>query len=560
MWQWTVYQIPLILSLLFSSAVVIIILRREPSPGSRYLMTVMIAVFGWALADFFNLGSTALSTKLLWDNISYIAIVALPVSWILFVFEYTGRSNYINRISIGLMSFFSLIILSFVLTNQYHFLFRTEIFLKEVSGILVFGKIYGPLFWVSTLYFYILVFLGFFLLFQSMNLSHPIYKKQSISFLGAILLTWLANILYISQIFTFPIDITSVSFSLIGVVLLVGITKYQFLDIVPSAYSNVFKNMNDAAIVIGRHNQIVELNPSMANLLEIEKNRLYGKKFEDISNKWPEFTQVFTNKIPSNTPVKATIIKEKRAFDMTVSKIYDSGNFLIGHLIILHDITDLKRMEDKLLNSNKQIEDLNQTLKIINKILRHDLINKLAIIKSSLSIYETQNDKRILEKMDRSIDSGIKLIERIRELEDSILNKEELSPISIKKIAKEISKNIQVPVKIKGDATTMADGALFSVFENILGNAIIHGKTDRIDIDISSVDKICTIKIKDYGTGVPEIIRSNVFAEGLSYGKNKGSGLGLFIAKKTIERYGGTIELRDTKPSGTTFIIKMKCL
>lgn len=558
MWQWTVYQIPLILSLLISFAVIAIILSRDPSPGSRYLMISMIAVFGWALTEFFNVGSTTLYTKLFWDNLSYIAIVTLPVSWILFVLEYTGRSKYITKISVGLMSFISLTIFSFVLTNEYHFLFRSEIFLKEVSGILVFGKTYGPLFWISILYFYLLILLGFLLLFQSMNFSHSAYRRQSISFLGAILLTLFANSLYISQIFTFPIDTTSVSFPLIGLVLLIGITKYQLLDIVPSAYSIFFKNMDDAAIILGRNSHIVEINPSMENLLEIEKNKIYGNKFQDISNKWPELNIVFTNMLSSNNFSKTTILKENKVFEMAVSKIYDSGKFLIGHLITLHDITNLKRMEDKLIESNKQIDDLNQTLKIINKILRHDIINKLTVVKYSLSLYKEKEDKKLLDKMDASIDGGIKLIERVRELEESILNKGELSPISIKKTVNEISKNIQVPVKIKGDAKILADEALFSVFENILNNAIIHGGADRIEINISSVDNICTIKIKDYGIGVPELIKDNIFNEGLSYGKNKGSGLGLFIAKKTIERYGGTIELRDNKPSGATFVIKLK--
>ena len=121
-----------------------------------------------------------------------------------------------------------------------------------------------------------------------------------------------------------------------------------------------------------------------------------------------------------------------------------------------------------------------------------------------------------------------------------------------------MSNGIHVPVKINGDATALADEALFSVFENIMRNAVIHGKTDRIDIDISSKDKVCQIKITDYGQGIPEFIKDNIFEEGVSYGDSKGSGLGLFIVKKTIERYGGTITVEDNKSKGTIFVIKLK--
>jgi len=143
-----------------------------------------------------------------------------------------------------------------------------------------------------------------------------------------------------------------------------------------------------------------------------------------------------------------------------------------------------------------------------------------------------KNDKTLLDKLDRSIDSGIELIERIRELESFITDKGVLTLISIRKIAEDVSCNINIPIKINGNANALADQALFSVFENILRNAIIHGKTDKIDIEISSKEKICEIRIIDYGQGIAEFIKENIFEEGLSYGDNKGSGLGLFIVKK----------------------------
>ncbi|MCC7572717.1 MAG: HAMP domain-containing histidine kinase [Candidatus Methanofastidiosum sp.] len=215
-------------------------------------------------------------------------------------------------------------------------------------------------------------------------------------------------------------------------------------------------------------------------------------------------------------------------------------------------------MEDKLIKSNKQIEDLNETLQVINKILRHDLLNKLAVMKSSLWLYEEKKDKALLSKLDRSVDGGIELIERIRELESFVINKGELTPMNIRKIAEEVSTNLHIPqININGEATALTDQALFSVFENIMRNAIIHGKSDKIDIDISSKNNICEIRIKDYGKGIPNDIKDNVFEEGLSFGDSKGSGLGLYIVKKTIDRYGGTISVEDNKPQGAIFVITL---
>ncbi|KYC44638.1 MAG: sensory histidine kinase AtoS [Candidatus Methanofastidiosum methylothiophilum] len=66
------------------------------------------------------------------------------------------------------------------------------------------------------------------------------------------------------------------------------------------------------------------------------------------------------------------------------------------------------------------------------------------------------------------------------------------------------------------------------------------------------------MKIIDHGKGIPDSIKSKIFNEEFSYGESRGTGLGLYISKKNIERYGGTIEVKDTKPHGATFIIKLK--
>jgi signal transduction histidine kinase len=215
-------------------------------------------------------------------------------------------------------------------------------------------------------------------------------------------------------------------------------------------------------------------------------------------------------------------------------------------------------MEIKLEESNKQIEDLNGALQIINKILMHDLSNKLMIIKSTLWLYEETKNNTLINKLDHSIDSGIDIIDRVRDLESFLLKKEDLKMISAKKIAEYVSSSINFPVTIEGDAKVLADEALFSVFENIMRNAIIHGKTDKIKVEIKSKNKFSEIKIIDYGKGVPDSIKETIFGEGISFGENKGTGLGLYIVKKTIERYGGKIKLEDNKPKGAIFIIKLK--
>lgn len=111
--------------------------------------------------------------------------------------------------------------------------------------------------------------------------------------------------------------------------------------------------------------------------------------------------------------------------------------------------------------------------------------------------------------------------------------------------------------EIQGDGQVLADDALISVIENIVRNALIHGGINQIEVKIKTKKDAVQISLADRGVGIPDVIKAKLFTEGTRYGPTGNSGLGLYIAKKTIERYGGQIWVEDNKPTGTRFIIKL---
>ncbi|NMC58594.1 MAG: PAS domain S-box protein [Candidatus Methanofastidiosa archaeon] len=554
--QLTVYQIPLLLSSLLSLLLISLLIKRKRTPTTNFLSLFLASIFIWSFADFFNLLSVTLSSKMFFGNVSYFGVTTFSSFLILFVLEYTGKSEFVNRYS-GLLFVIPIITIILVWTNEYHHLVRQSIYLENISGLLAFGKVYGTWFWVQFAYNHFLVIISTLLLLYALGITRNIYRKQVIIFLTGIFVPWISNLLYVFRIISFPIDMTSVSFTFTGLVLFWGITREHLLDIVPTAYSAVFNDIPDGVIILGGNNQIVDLNPAAEDIFKIKVSDMRGKKFQEILAYWKELKDFYNNHI-STDDYHGVISREDNYYDIAIKIIYDKKNQSLGKLIVLHDITKRRKMEKKLKESNKQIEDLNDTLQIINKILRHDLLNKLTVMKSALSLYEENKDSAFLNSLDHSIDNSVHLIERIRDLESFVLNKEELKPIRVRKTLEEVSKAINFPITIDGDATVLADEALFSVFENILRNAIIHGKTDKIDIEIKSKDNNSNIRIIDYGKGVPDTIKGKIFEEGISYGKEKGSGLGLFIVRRTIDRYGGNIKVEDNKPNGTIFTIKLK--
>jgi len=556
MMQFTLYQIPLLASSLFSAIIIALLYRKKKAAGRKFLILFMSSIFIWSVADFFNLLNTTLNAKIFWSNFSYFGVATFSIFLILFVLEYIGKGELINRSKIILLSIIPIITIILIWTNEHHHLMRQSFFIQNISGLLGLGKVYGTWFWIQFIYAHSIVIISSVLIFYSLSLSLNIYKKQGIIFLIGILVPLISNLLYVSHIVSFPIDMTSVSFAITGMVLYWGITRENLLDFVPTVYMEVFNEIPDSVLILDEANQVVGMNPSAESIFNIKFSDIRRMNLHELIN-WNEFNQ-FINEHRSSENYHGSFSNNNKYYDVNLKTIYDKKHSSIGKLIVLHDISKRREMEEQLINSNKQIEGLNDTLQIIHKILRHDLLNKFTIMKFTFEIYKESGDKLILDKLENSIDNGVELINRLRELESFIIAKGDLIHIPVRDIVERVSTTITVPIEIKGNANVIADDALFSVFENIMRNSVVHGKTDRIKVDIKSKNKISTIKVTDFGKGIPEAIKDKIFEEGISYGDNKGSGLGLFIVKKTIERYGGEIKVVDNKPSGAIFIIKLK--
>jgi PAS domain S-box-containing protein len=234
-------------------------------------------------------------------------------------------------------------------------------------------------------------------------------------------------------------------------------------------------------------------------------------------------------------------------FELNTSPIYVDEK-LTSILIVARDITERKIAEDK-------IKSLNETIRIINKIMRHDILNDLTVVMTACDIIQV-DDERLKLKMEKAIKKSVSLIENMRELESALVSEEDLTSKSLESIVKSVVKNYpDIKFNVTGDCTVLGDGAIYSVIDNIVRNAALHGKTDRIDI---SIQDNCELRIADYGKGIPDDIKSKIFDEGESFGDTKGSGLGLYIVKKVIERYGGEITVEDNKPSGAVFVLKFR--
>jgi len=93
------------------------------------------------------------------------------------------------------------------------------------------------------------------------------------------------------------------------------------------------------------------------------------------------------------------------------------------------------------------------------------------------------------------------------------------------------------------------------VMLNLLFNACeaVPRDTGRVEVSSQCTENGVEIRVTDNGPGIPEPIRENLFQPFISYGKEKGIGLGLTVVQKIMEDHGGEVRVERTGVGGSVF-------
>lgn len=206
----------------------------------------------------------------------------------------------------------------------------------------------------------------------------------------------------------------------------------------------------------------------------------------------------------------------------------------------------------ELMNLTEELKKKNEYFSLISKILRHDILNDLAVIQSAIEIREDS----LLEKAYQRINWIVEKIKDIKMLEDAI---GELKPVNVaefvKKVVEKYRQDALFKLKIE-DATVMANEALKSVIENLVSNSIIHSQVSPVEItvEVTKAEGECILRVSDNGIGIPDELKERIFEASYS---RKGGGLGLFLVKKIVNMFGGNVRIYDNKPRGVVFEVRL---
>jgi signal transduction histidine kinase len=107
------------------------------------------------------------------------------------------------------------------------------------------------------------------------------------------------------------------------------------------------------------------------------------------------------------------------------------------------------------------------------------------------------------------------------------------------------------------EAPVVADDLLPRIYSNLLRNAVEHNDDApaRVSVTAERTGDAVVVRIADDGPGIPAAERSTLFERSDNTGA--AHGLGLYLVRTLAERYGGTVELTETGPDGSAFVVEL---
>ena len=245
---------------------------------------------------------------------------------------------------------------------------------------------------------------------------------------------------------------------------------------------------------------------------------------------------------------------------------------LVGSLIFVFTLyyRDLeKKVHERTESLNKEIQERikiendlmwhKEQLEMLNKILRHDIINDVAAIKSSLNMFTDTRDEKFLDVAYTYIDKSVDLINKMRESEKFLSTNTKFKIYELRDVFKNVVNNYpNVKFDVKGKCKIMADDSLSSVIDNIISNAQKHGGADAVTVRIDKSGDLCRLVISDNGEGIDDNIKKRIFDEGFTSNTDSHSGMGLHIVNKIVQSWGGSVLVGNNVPKGTVFTISLQ--
>jgi PAS domain S-box-containing protein len=348
-------------------------------------------------------------------------------------------------------------------------------------------------------------------------------------------------------------------------------------------YRGLLEAAPDAMVVVNQAGEIVLLNLQAETQFGYRRDELLGQKVKNI------IPEGFAERIIADGTRSAAeaLAQQIGAGIELVGRRKDGSEFPIeimlsplesaeGTLVTaaIRDITERKESDEHLAKTVEELKRSNDDLQQFAYVSSHDLQEPLRMVSSYTQLLAKRYKGRLDSDADEFITFAVDGCNRMQGLIQDLLaysragtNERKLREVPSENALQKALINLRAAIKQSGavvthdalPAVTTDETQLTQVFQNLVGNAIKYRRAEEPRVHVSAARNDCnewTFSVRDNGLGIDSQYFERIFVlfQRL-HGRDEfeGTGIGLAVCKRIVERMGGKIWVESQPEKGSTF-------
>lgn len=339
--------------------------------------------------------------------------------------------------------------------------------------------------------------------------------------------------------------------------------------------------INEAVFVIGPWGEVIEANARTAARLGLPVEAIIGR---NLLSQLPDrlaadMQSKIIDVLRSGRTVRFEDEREDEVTHYTISAIFD-GDGKVSRLAVLGlDVTQLVQAKRVIEKKSEELSRSNSDLEQFAYAASHDLQEPLRAIVGYLDLlikkHSADLDEGGLRYVGKAKDASGRMVTIIQDLLDYSrvgTRGKEFSPVDLARVVEEArgmvsraAREAEAEVIVGPLPTVMADDSqMVMLFQNLISNAVKFRAPDRpprVRIGSEEKDGQQTIFVEDNGIGIESDNRStvfNIFVRLHSRQEYQGTGIGLAVCKRIVDRHGGSIRVEAARSGpGCRFVISL---
>ena len=572
----------------FSLWLAVVGATRRRAPGAGTFTLLMLALLVWTGLSAVHRLPLSPDTRLLIAQFQVPGIVSVAPLWFLFGLRYARKPRYSPawEAAVWIIPLIAVIAVFVQGGNGWYWTDVRQLTDDPTGAVEYF---YGPLFWVSVLSSYGLVFCGTLLVLRSLRESPLQYRGQVIAMAIASVIPLAANASYLARLTP---DYTPMAFAVSGGIFAWSLFRRYLLNPMPVARGMLFDRFVDGVFVLDSDYRVLDYNEAAR---EMVGTLTPGGPVAEALPWWTRLVGGDTRQADGPSVIR----DGDRVMDVAVTPITDHDGQLAGWLVVVRDITGRLRAEEERLALDRRLQEQQhvESLTLLAGGLAHDFNNLLAGIMGNADMLAMKlpPDARELRTMAHSITVGA---ERAADLVAKMLayageGAGPAEPVDIENLSREMVDLLRASVarhchlvfesggplpRVMGDATQIRQ-----ILLNLIVNAAEaiedapggDGPTGQVTLRTGVAQmplppgqspapssslppgRYVFIEVADTGSGMPPETVARMFDPFFTT-KTTGRGLGLASVQGIVRQHHGALAVQSIEGQGTTIRVWLR--